>query len=458
MNRDDDITQFKEDEDQTQFGTHGKNDAQYMQSLSAAVVTRTPRFMIMVVLISSLFVACAISWMSWAEIDVVIRGSGKVIPASQVKIIQSLEGGIISEILVKEGELVTINEPLIKINDIAFSSSSEENKLLYFEQLSRSSRLQAEAFNKAFIPNAEVVKNFPRLNQQEKSLFLSNKQQIEEISKILDEKINQEKSKLIEAKSKRKQLNKSLKLMRKEIELKKPLKERGIISEVDFLQLLQREAEIEGNLDGVKLSIPRLNSAIKEGSFKKTKELLDFRNKAKKELNKVNAEISRISEAQTALQDRVKRTILRSPVNGVVQKLYVNTIGGVVSPGVNIIEVVPQEDHLLIELKIKPADIAYVSLGQKTRLKFSAYDFAIHGSLESKVSFISADTITNKEGQSFYTIRVKPKNNFIGDISENLAIKVGMTAEADIITDKKTILQYLIKPVTRGLDKALREG
>ncbi len=457
MNRDDDITQLKE-EDQTQLGVHGKNDAQYMQSLSAAVVTRTPRFMIMVVLISALFVACAISWMSWAEVDVVIRGSGKVIPASQVKVIQSLEGGIISEILVKEGDIVEANQPLIRINDIAFSSSSEENRLLYFEQLAKSSRLQAEATGTDFTPNTEVIKNFPHLNHSEKSLYNSNKEQLAEISNILDEQINQQKSTLVEAQSKKKQLEKSLKLMRKEIELKKPLKDRGIISEVDFLQLLQREAEIEGNLDAIKLSIPRLNSAIKESLFKKTKELLDFRNKAKKELNEVNAEISRISEAQTALLDRVKRTVLRSPVKGVVQRLYTNTVGGVVSPGANIIEVVPQEDNLLIELKIKPADIASVSVGQKARLKFSAYDFAIHGSLESEVSFISADTITNEEGQSFYTIRVKPKNHFIGHISENLTIKVGMTAEADIITAKKTILQYLMKPVTRGLDKALREG
>lgn len=458
MNRDDDITQFREEDDETQLGMHGKNDARYMQSLSAAVITRTPRYMIMVVLISALFVSCAIVWMNWAEIDVVIRGSGKVIPASQVKAIQSLEGGIVSEILVKEGDLVEFNQPLIKISDIAFSSSSEENKLLYFEQLAKVSRLQAEALNKDFVANKEVIKSFPRINKLEKSLYLSNKEQLKETINILDEQTKQQESSLEEARSKKRQLDKSLGLMRKEIDLKKPLKERGIISEVDFLQLLQREVEIEGELESVKLSIPRLSSAIKEATFNKTKEILDFRNKAKRELNEVNAEISRIGEAQTALQDRVKRTVLRSPVKGIVQQLHANTIGGVINPGVDIVEVVPQEDSLLIELNVKPADIASVNLGQKARLKFSAYDFAIHGSLESEVSFISADTITNEEGLSFYVIRVRPKVIFLGDISENLAIKVGMTAEADIVTDKKTILQYLIKPVTRGLDKALREG
>ena len=245
--------------------------------------------------------------------------------------------------------------------------------------------------------------------------------------------------------------------MQKEIKIKKPLKDKGIISEVEFLQLQQREAEIEGELDSVTLSIPRFQSSIDEARFKKQRELLDFSNKAKKELNEVNAEISRIRETQTAWQDRVTRTTLRSPVKGIVQRLYTNTIGGVVSPGNEVVEIVPQEDSLLIELKIKPADIASVHEEQTARLKFSAYDFAIHGSLPGQVSFVSADTITNEEGQSFYLVRVKPEQDYLGHESSPLEIKVGMTTEADIITDKKSILSYLMHPVNRGLDKALRE-
>jgi len=450
----DDPTDF---EDSTQIGIHGKQDMVYMRSLSAAAVHRTPRYLIAVVMIFALFLIAAILWMNWAKIDVVIRGAGKVSPASQVQNIQSLEGGIISEILVVEGQRVKIGQSLIKISDIAFSSSFEENRLLYLELLARSSRLSAEAFGRAFKPEPEVSEDAPHLVKSEKSLFDSNQAQLKETLSGLEEKISQQKSALLEAQSKQRQLKKSLDLVKKEIKIKLPLKERGIISEVEFLQLQQREAEFEGEIEAARLSVPRIESTIEEARFNKQKEKLNFQNNAKKELNEVNAEISRIKESQNALQDRVKRTTLRSPVNGIVQRLYVNTIGGVISPGNNILDIVPQEDSLLVELKIKPADIAYVSVGQFARLKFSAYDFAIHGSLQGIVTFISADTITNEEGESFFLVRVKPTKPFLGVKSGELPIKIGMTAEADIITDKKTILSYLTEPVHRGIDKALRE-
>jgi adhesin transport system membrane fusion protein len=450
----DDPTDF---EDSTQIGVHGKQDMVYMRSLSAAAVHRKPRYLIAVVMIFALFVIAAIVWMNWAKIDVVIRGAGKVSPASQVQNIQSLEGGIISEILVVEGQRVETGQSLIKISDIAFSSSFEENRLLYLELLARSSRLQAEAFGRAFKPEPEVSEDAPHLVKSERSLFDSNQAQLKETLSGLEEKISQQKSALLEAQSKQRQLNKSLNLVKKEIKIKQPLKERGIISEVEFLQLQQREAEFEGEIEAARLSVPRINSTIDEAGFNKQKEKLNFQNNAKKELNEVNSEISRIKETQTALQDRVKRTTLRSPVNGIVQRLYINTIGGVISPGNNILDIVPQEDSLLVELKIKPADIAYVNVGQFARLKFSAYDFAIHGSLQGIVTFVSADTITNDEGESFFVVRVKPNKPFLGVKSGELPIKIGMTAEADIITAKKTILSYLTEPVHRGIDKALRE-
>jgi membrane fusion protein, adhesin transport system len=452
---DDDSTNL---EDATQIGAYGKDDAVYMQSLAAAVVHRSPRYVILVILFISLFVATALLWMSWAEIDVVIRGSGKVTPASQVQLIQSLEGGIVSEILVNEGEAVEAGQALVKMSDIAFSSSVEDNRLQYLELLAKSSRLNAEATAQEFKPIDEVNKIAPELTRAEESLFNSNKQQLEESLSILEEQISQQETALKEAESKQRQVKKSLQLLRKEIKIKKPLKDRGIISEVEFLQLQQREAEMEGELESVGLSMPRYKSVIEEARSKKQAELLDFRNKAKKELNEVSAEISRIKEAQAALQDRVTRTTLRSPVKGVVQRLYANTVGGVVSPGSDVLEIVPQDDALLIELNIKPADIASVHINDLSRLKFSAYDFAIHGSLEGHVSFISADTITNDKGESFYLVRVKPVKSYLGAESKKLPIKVGMTVDADIVTDKKTILQYLTNPVQRGLDKALREG
>lgn len=451
---DEDATEL---EDQTQLGSHGKQDRVYMRSLSAAVVHRTPRHLIAVILVLAVFFIAAILWMHWASIDVVVRGSGKVSPASQVQNIQSLEGGIVEEILVDEGEVVDVGQPLLKISDIAFTSSFEENQLLYLELLARASRLSAEAFGRDFESHPEVEKLAPELMRSEASLYESNREQLGETMSILEEKINQQQAALREAQSKRRQLAKSLELMRKEIEIKKPLRDRGIISEVEYLQLQQREAEIEGELESVRLSIPRIESTIEEARFGKQKEILEFQNKAKRELNEINAEIGRLREAQTALQDRVKRTTLRSPVRGVVQRLHVNTIGGVVNPGGNIIDVVPREDSLLVEVRIAPPDIGSIHVGQFARLKFSAYDFALHGSLQGIVTFISADSITTEEGESYFLARIKPTRSFMGGSPGEMPIKVGMTAEADILTEKKTILSYLTEPMHRGFDKALRE-
>jgi len=437
---------------------YSDSDIAYMQSLSAAVVQRSPKYLVMTVLIITVFVLMALLWMGWAEIDVVVRGSGKVIPARQVQLIQSLEGGIVTEILVREGDHVENNQPLIKISDIAFSSSFEENRLMYYELLSKSARLKAESNVDDFERNEKVTALFPELLESEESLFESNRRQLNETLSIYEEQIRQQQSALEEALSKRRQLRRSLELLQKELDIKKPLVERRIISEVDYLQVQQREAEAEGELEGVNLSIPRMQSTVEEARNKLEQARLEFSNKAKLELNEVTAELSRIAESQTALEDRVSRTTLRSPVKGVVQRLYTNTIGGVITPGSEIMEIVPLEEALLIEVRIKPADIAYINVGQEARLKFTAYDFAIHGSLKGSVSFVSADTVTDEEGLSYYVARVRPKKHYLGVKSKPMLIKVGMASETDIITDKKTILEYLLKPIHRGLGRALREN
>lgn len=437
---------------------YSDTDIAYMQSLSAAVVQRSPKYLLTMIAITAVVVLVALIWMGWAEIDVVVRGSGKVIPARQVQLIQSLEGGIVSEILVREGDLVESNQPLVKISDVAFSGSFEENRLMYYQLRAKSARLKAEAYGLEFEHDKEVAKAAPELLKSEKSLFESNRQQLRKTLSIYDEQVRQQQSALEETQSKERQLTKSLKLLRQELTIKEPLVRRRIISEVEYLQVQQREAEAEGELEGVTISIPRIRSTVEEGKRKLEQARLEFRNKAKLELNEVQAEISRIAEAQIALEDRVSRTTLRSPVKGIVQRLYANTIGGVVTPGSEILEIVPWEDALLIEIRIKPADIAYISVGQKTRLKFTAYDFAIHGSLKGLVTFVSADTVTDDDGNSYYVTRVRPEKSYLGHEAQPMPIKVGMASEADIITDKKTILEYLLKPINRGFEKALQEN
>lgn len=433
-------------------------DLAYMRSLSAAVVQRSPRYLVMILIIMTLAIVSAIVWMSIAEIDIVVRGNGKVIPSQQLQVVQSLEGGIVSEILVREGDIVDSNQPLIKISDIAFASSYEENQLQYLELRAKIARLTAEANDLPFKEDELVAKQAPDLMKSEKSLYESNLQQLEQTVQILQEQLSQNENELLEAKGRRKHLNRTLALIREEIKLKKPLLKRKLVSEIEFLKVQQQEVETEGELDAINLSLPRIESTIEEAKRKIAQGQLDFRNKAKKELNEAVGEASRIAETQSAIKDKVRRTMLRSPVKGTVTRMHVNTVGGVIPAGNPILEIVPFEDSLLVEVKIKPADIADLSVNQEARLKFSAYDFAIHGSLGGKVNFISADTITTEEGESFFVVRIRPDKPYMGAEDNPLPIGVGMTVEADILTDKKTILQYIFKPIRRGLQRSLSEG
>jgi adhesin transport system membrane fusion protein len=345
----------------------------------------------------------------------------------------------------------------MKISAISFLSSYEENSIKYLELRARIVRLTAEANESDFGQDSVVSDKMPELLISEERLYQSNKAELEQNLSILNEQMKQAESQLLETKSREKQLVRNLSLLQQELAIKEPLVKRKVLSEVEYLQLQGKEAETQGELDGIRLSIPRISSIINEAEQKIEHTRLEFRNHARKELNEAVAEASRFSETQTALADRVARTVLRSPVNGIVQRILSNTVGGVVRPGSDIIEIVPREDSLLIEAKIKPADIGNVEVGQVTRIKFTAYDFAIYGSIKGEVHFISADTVTDEEGNSYYIARVEPEKRYLGLELQQHPIKVGMTAEVDIITGKKTILHKLLKPINRAMDSALRE-
>ena len=434
------------------------SDLAYMRSLSGAVVQRSPRYMIVMLMLLAFVVISMLGWMAIAEVDVVVRGGGKVIPSRQLQVIQSLEGGVVSEILVREGDLVELNQALIKISNVAFSSSLEENRLNYLELRARIARLSAEAEGTDIEIDEEVMADAPALMLSEESLFVSNRQQLTETMSIHEEDVNQHKNELREAEAKRRQIRRSIDLVEQEIDLKEPLVKRRLVSEIDFLQLQRTHNELLGELENLGLSIPRIQSTVEQGRRRVEQSRLDYTTKAKRELNEALAEVSRVAETQSALADRVQRTTLRSPVKGTVTRLHINTLGGVISAGGPIIEIVPHEDALLVEVEIKPSDVANITIDQPARLKFSAYDFAIYGALDAKVRFLSADTTTNEEGNSYYVARLKPDRSYLGADNQPQPIRVGMTVEADIITGKKTILEYLMKPINRGLKKALRES
>jgi adhesin transport system membrane fusion protein len=434
-----------------------EDDLRYMESLSAAVLQKAPIKSQMILWIMLIVIAWLIAWASYAEIDELARGVGRVIPSKQVQIVQNLEGGIISEILVDEGEKVESGQILVKIDDTSFSSSYEENRLRYLELKAKSIRLEAEASGKSFKVDKKTRAEMTDLILQEENLYYTNRKQLGQKLNILKEQVAQRRNELREAQAKEEQLRRNYKLIAKEVEITKPLVKSGLVSQVEFLKLSREASATQGELDAVTLSIPRVRSTIAEARNKIEETRLEFQNKAQEELNKVSAEMSRILESGQALEDRVRRTLVRSPVKGVVKQLLVNTINGVVQPGMDIIEIVPIQDNLLIETKIKPSDIAYLYPGQKAIVKFTAYDFAIYGGLMGKVTYISSDTIVDEEGNNYYLVRIKTDTNYLERNGEKYEILVGMVANVDIVTGKKTVMDYILKPILKTKEAALRE-
>ncbi|MDA3947579.1 MAG: HlyD family type I secretion periplasmic adaptor subunit [Helicobacteraceae bacterium] len=436
---------------------HSQDDLNYMASLSSAVLQKNSLASRLIIWMIFLSMVWLIVWAYFAEIDELARGTGRVIPSKQVQVIQNLEGGIVSEILVDEGEIVEKGQVLLKIDDTSFSSSYEENHIRLLELQTQAIRLSAEASTDGSDSMSAVSDEMKPFMEHERALYQLNRKQLQQKRNILQEQINQRRQELREADAKHEQLKEEYTLIMQEVQITKPLVAKGIVSQVEFLQLSRQASGIHGEMESVELSSPRMRYTIKESHIKRAEAELEFRHKAKEELNKVQAEIARITESSGALEDRVKRALVRSPVKGIVQRLLVNTINGVIQPGMDIVEIIPFQDKLLIETKIKPSDIAYLYSGQKSMVKFTAYDFSIYGSLEGKVTHISADTITDEEGESFYLVHIKTDRSFLEFEGKKYDILVGMIANVDIITGKKSVLDFLLKPILKVRQAALRE-
>lgn len=237
----------------------------------------------------------------------------------------------------------------------------------------------------------------------------------------------------------------------------RPLVDEGAVSEMEVLRLEQKINDVKSEIDSTIVLIARAEHIYEEALSKAEEIEFAFRNEARAELAQVNEELSRLGEANFALQDRVQRTQVRAPMRGTVQRIMVTTIGGIIQPGMDILEIVPLEDSLQVEVQVRPADIAFLYPGQKARVKITAYDFAIYGGLDGVIENISADTILDEQGNSYYKVRVRTQSTFLGSAEASLPIIPGMTAQVDIMTGKKSVLDYLLNPVLRAKEQALRE-
>lgn len=437
--------------------TYSKRDVEFMNSLSGAMLAGSSSRMNALLYVICLVIVTSIIWAYFAELDERTRGIGRTIPSQQIQVVQNLEGGIIKEILVVEGQFVHAGEVLVTIDDTGVGSSYSENASKMNELRARSSRLRAEAGITSSLEEVEGGTNMARLLASEKQLYDSQLRQYENQKSVLQQQLEQRKIELLDAEQDLKSFRASQSMINREIALSRPLLKKKLLSELEFLQLEQRDLEKKQEINRTIQKIERAKLQIVEAN-EKIKELDESRKaEAMEELNAVMAEIDRLSFTQVAIEDRVTRTNVRSPVDGTVKQLLINTVGGVVKPGMDILEIVPIDKNVLIETKIKPSDIAFIYPGQKAILKFTAYDYAIYGGLDGEVTHISADTITDEKGEQFYLVRVKCDKNYLGSDENKKHILIGMTAQVDIITGKKTVMQYIMKPIIRAKYNALRE-
>ena len=361
----------------------------------------------LILLLITLFLVIMLVWAYFAVLDEVTTAEGKVIPSQKTKVVQNLEGGIVKDILVHEGQNVDQGQILMHLDDTRFSSSFREGKLKEQTMEIKIARLTSELNNKPFKISTELSKIFPELVATEKELYLSKQQEL-------------------------KSLQSKRALLLREIKMTRPLVKEGAVSEVELLRLQQQRHEVNG-------AIGR------------------FRSLSLQELNAAKAEESRIEENNRALQYQLTRTEVLSPVKGIVKQVYVTTVGGVVKPGMPLMEVVPLDDSLLVEAQVKPRDIGFLHAGQEAIVKVSAYDFSIYGGLKGKVEHISADTTVDQRGNSYYELWVRTKKNYVQRNNEKLRIIPGMQVSVDILTGHKSVLDYLLKPILKTKQRALRE-
>ena len=392
-------------------------------------------------------VALFLMWAAVAPMDEAARGEGRVVPSKQLQVLQSLDGGIVEEILVKEGEIVKPDQVLLKIDPTRFISSVRENHAQYLSLLAKSARLKALAEGKPFDPPPDVAKDAPQLLAEENRLYEARRSELESAISVSREQLSGKQHELTEARAKREEAGRSYDLSAQELAVTKPLITSGAVSEVDLLRLERDVARFRGERDQASAQISRAQSAISEASSKIHEVELNFRNEAGKDLAETQAKLSQLFEGNIGLSDRVKHSELRSPVRGTVKRLLVNTVGGVVQPGKDVVEVVPLDDSLLIEARIQPKDVAFLHPGQRAIVRLTAYDYSIYGGLEGVLEQIGADSVTDEKGNIYYLVRVRTTKSTLG---KEFPIIPGMIAETDIITGKKSFLAYMLKPILRA--------
>jgi membrane fusion protein, adhesin transport system len=438
-----------------------KSDLEFASEYDAALRRGAPKGVVTAVILIGLMITAFLVWASWAKLDEVTRGEGRVIPSSKTQMVQSLEGGIVKELLVRTGDRIKKGDVLVRIDDTGFSSNLGEVTAKMMTFTARTTRLRHEAAGDLGTDPqfpTELVASSPDLVKNELSLFQAKRNSLQTQLGILKERVEQRIRELGEVKTALVRFQTNLKLANEEMKLKKPLAVQGIVPRTELIKLERDIADTAGQISTQNETEPKLEAAVREAQGQVKEQEEKFRQDARAELSEAEAQLAVTQETLRAAKDRVFRADIKSPVEGIVNKINSNTVGGVVQAGQTLMEIVPLEDSLFIEAKIRPADIAFVRPKQAAVVKITAYDFSVYGGLEGEVERISADSVYDEQTrENFYLVTVKTLQNQLKSEKESLPIIPGMVASVDILTGKKSVLDYLLKPINKARAEALRE-
>lgn len=431
-----------------------KEDVSSMGHLDAAWNDLGSRAVHLSALVLCAFIIAFIAWAAWATVDEVTRGQGQVVPARRVQVIQHLEGGILGEVMVREGQEVQIGQPLARVDNVGAESQLRDLNARILEHRAATLRLNAELSG---IPPVFPEEIPPNVVSSETNAYNSRVLKVERERELMQSQLEQKQQEMQEMNQRAETFRHALELAQRRSELARPMVLKKLYPEVDYLNLQQEVVRLQGEINAIANSIGKTELAVREAEQRLRLTDAEMRSQVIKELNERQSEMASLEQSMATGADRVTRTELRAPVRGIINVINLNTIGGVVKPGEPIMELVPLDDTLVVEAKIRPADIAFIHPGQKAIIKLTAYDSTIYGSLSGEVEQISADTLPGQNNEVHFLVKIRTAEAGLVHRGEKLPIMPGMVASVDILTGKKTVLTFLIKPIVRGMDNALRE-
>lgn len=402
-------------------------------------------------------IATFLVWANFAELEEVAIAEGEVIPQGQIKVIQHLEGGIIEQIFVREGDTVAPGDPLVQLDITSSRTNKEELEVGLDGLLLQRARLEAEAEGEAPAFPDDIVARRPEQAARERRAFEGRRREMKSTVGVLNEQSRQRQSEVQQLKEEHKAAQNNLELARQQYEISSQLIVDGLTSRVDHLRSEQDVEELVGKLEALGPAVRRAQGALAEARERVREVELGFRREALEQLSQNERDVARIRETLTKATDQQRRTQITSPIEGVVKSLRFNTIGGVVRPGDPIMEIVPTSDKLIIEAKLDPRDVGYVRVGQAAVVKLSTYDFARYGGLEGTVIYLSADSYTMPDGRTYFRVQAETDKTYLGAEPGDLPIRPGMMATVDIHTGRKAVITYMLKPVLRLKSEAFRE-